>query len=107
MRKGISEHGPMSQRINEHRSGSLPAPTVQEASAENLESMSLMLHSLSNKLLPIVVCSELALKRCGEDQVRTQLEKIQRSANEVRDLIAQMRQCSQREEKRNSNSFSD
>ena len=78
---------------------SVSVPPVHEASIDNLESISIMLHSLSNKLLPIVVCSELALKRCSEDQVRTQLEKIQRSANEVRDLIAQMRQCSQREEK--------
>ena len=93
--------------MNKQGSGSLPVPHVQESSIDNIESISIMLHSLSNKLLPIVVCSELALKRCSEDQVRTQLEKIQRSANEVRDLITQMRQCSQREEKIHSKSFSD
>ena len=104
MRKGSSEGGPMSHRVVTPESG---VPSVQEAALDNLESISIMLHSLSNKLLPIVVCSELALKRCSEDPVRTQLEKIQRSANEVRDLIAQMRQCSQREEERRSHSCSD
>ena len=97
----------MSQGIPAHGSDGCSAPPVQEASVDNLESISIMLHSLSNKLLPIVVCSELALKRCSEDQVRTQLEKIQRSANEVRDLITQMRQCSQREEESNSHSRPD
>ena len=104
MRKGISEHGPMNEPITEHGSGSLPVSPGQPSSLDDLESISIMLHSLSNKLLPIVVCSELALKRCNEDQVRTQLEKIQRSANEVRDLIAQMRERSQREEKCTSHS---
>ena len=88
----------MSQRINEQESRPLPVPPVQDPNIENLESISIMLHSLSNKLLPIVVCSELALKRCSEDQVRTQLEKIRRSANEVRDLITQIRERSQRDE---------
>ena len=107
MKKASSERRPMNQGVTVDEGGGYSVPPVHEASIDNLESISIMLHSLSNKLLPIVVCSELALKRCSEDQVRTQLEKIQRSANEVRDLITQMRQCSQREEERHGHACSD
>ena len=46
-----------------------------------------LLHSLSNKLLPIVVFSELALRRCEDTQLKPQLEKIHGAAEQARDLL--------------------
>ena len=100
--KGISPHSGKSHGANElmnrpmdnSGSGTSLSTETSNFSMENLESTLLLVHSLSNKLLPIVVCTELALRRCNEDQVRPLLEKIQRAANEARDIIAQMRQPS-------------
>jgi hypothetical protein len=50
-----------------------------------------LLHSLSNKLLPIVVFSELALRRCEDTQLRPQLEKIHGAAEQARDLLVEIR----------------
>lgn len=50
-----------------------------------------LLHSLSNKLLPIVVFSELALRRCEDPQLKPQLEKIQGAAEQARDLLVEIR----------------
>jgi len=50
-----------------------------------------LLHSLSNKLLPIVVFSELALRRCEDTQLKPQLEKIHGAAKQARDLLVEIR----------------
>ncbi len=50
-----------------------------------------LLHSLSNKLLPIVVFSELALRRCDDAQLKPQLEKINLAAEQARDLLVEIR----------------
>lgn len=50
-----------------------------------------LLHSLSNKLLPIVVFSELALRRCEDDQLKGQLEKIHGAAEQARDILVEIR----------------
>ena len=50
-----------------------------------------LLHSLSNKLLPIVVFSELALRRCDDDQLKRQLEKIHGAAEQARDILMEIR----------------
>ncbi len=50
-----------------------------------------LLHSLSNKLLPIVVFSELALRRCEDIQLKPQLEKIHGAAVQARDLLVEIR----------------
>ena len=50
-----------------------------------------LLHSLSNKLLPIVVFSELALRRCEDGQLKPQLEKIHVAAEQARDLLVEIR----------------
>jgi hypothetical protein len=49
------------------------------------------LHSLSNKLLPIVVFSELVLRRCEDTQLKPQLEKIHGAAQQARDLLVEIR----------------
>jgi hypothetical protein len=54
-------------------------------------SIGTLLHKLSNKLLPIVVFSELALRRCEDTQLRPQLEKIHRAAEQARDLLVEIR----------------
>jgi len=59
------------------------------------EGMTKTLHSLGNKLLPILVFSELALHQCEDEHMRKQLEKIHHSAIEARDLITQLRDRSQ------------
>ena len=50
-----------------------------------------LFHSLSNKLLPIVVFSELALQRCDDDQLKGQLEKIHSAAEQARDILVEIR----------------
>ncbi len=50
-----------------------------------------LLHSLSNKLLPIVVFSELALRGCEDTQLKPQLEKIHGAAQQARDLLVEIR----------------
>jgi hypothetical protein len=50
-----------------------------------------LLHSLSNKLLPIVVFSELALRRCENEQLKQQLEKIHGAAEQARDILVEIR----------------
>jgi hypothetical protein len=54
-------------------------------------SIGTLLHSLSNKLLPIVVFSELALRRCEDIQLKPQLEKIHGAAEQARDLLVEIR----------------
>jgi hypothetical protein len=54
-------------------------------------SIGTLLHSLSNKLLPIVVFSELALRRCEDTQLKPQLEKIHGAAEQARDLLVEIR----------------
>lgn len=51
-----------------------------------------LLHSLSNKLLPIVVFSELALRRCEDEQLKRQLEKIRGAAEQARDILLEIRE---------------
>ncbi len=50
-----------------------------------------LLHTLSNKLLPIVVFSELAIRRCEDMQLKPQLEKIHGAAEQARDLLVEIR----------------
>ncbi|MEX2491940.1 MAG: hypothetical protein WD425_09285 [Nitrospirales bacterium] len=56
-----------------------------------MSSIATLLHSLSNKLLPIVVFSEIALRRCEDGQLKPQLEKIHRAAEQARDLLVEIR----------------
>ena len=73
--------------------------TQQSASAanslsvltENSAQNGKLLHSLSNKLLPIVVFSQLALRRCEDDQLKRQLEKIHGAAEQARDILVEIR----------------
>ena len=50
-----------------------------------------LLHSLANKLLPIVVFSELALRQCQDEKVKKQLEKIHGAAGDARDIIQELK----------------
>jgi signal transduction histidine kinase len=50
-----------------------------------------LLHSLSNKLLPIVVFSELALRRCEDGPLKQHLEKIRGAAEQARDILHEIR----------------
>ena len=61
------------------------------ASVGESTSIGTLLHTLSNKLLPIVVFSELALRRCEDTQLKPQLEKIQAAAEQARDLLIEIR----------------
>ncbi len=73
-----------------------PTHSIQSESPsprETIDSahMGALLHSLSNKLLPIVVFSELAIRRCEDIQLRPQLEKIHGAAKEARDILVEIR----------------
>ncbi len=50
-----------------------------------------LLHLLSNKLLPIVVFSELALRRCEDKELKQQLMKIHGAAEQARDILVEIR----------------
>jgi len=72
-----------------------PHPIESENSASVSQAPSspigALLHSLSNKLLPIIVFSELALRRCDDTQLKPQLEKIHGAAEQARDLLVEIR----------------
>ncbi len=73
-----------------------PPPIVEShsqisPSTGDPSSLGTLLHSLSNKLLPIVVFSELALRRCEDTQLKPQLEKIHGAAEQARDLLVEIR----------------
>ena len=76
-------------------------PPVTSSSQESVvlkdssESMSRMVHALANKLLPITVFSELALRHCHDPKVIKDLERIYQAAEEARELIMQIRTDSQ------------
>ena len=53
---------------------------------------STLLHSLSNLLLPIIVFSELALRRCEDEQLKHQLKKIHGAAEKARDILLEIRE---------------
>lgn len=57
----------------------------------DLLQMRALLHSLSNKLSPIVVFSELAIRCCEDTQLKLQLEKIHGAAEQARDLLVEIR----------------
>ena len=74
--------------------------THQSSSSENFllsgssydsSRTSKLLHSLSNKLLPIVVFSELALRRCEDEHLKQQLEKIHGAAEQARNILVEIR----------------
>ncbi len=60
-------------------------------STRSSSSIDTLLHSLSNKLLPIIVFSELALRRCDDTQLKPQLEKIHGAAEQARDVLMEIR----------------
>jgi len=69
----------------------IPSPGSPSVSTETSSSIGTLLHSLSNKLLPIVVFSELALRRCEDSQLKSQLEKIHGAAEQARDILVEIR----------------
>lgn len=75
----------MTQQSASSANASLPG--LPEDSAQNGK----LLHSLSNKLLPIVVFSELALRRCEDEKLKRQLEKIHGAAEQARDILVEIR----------------
>ncbi len=50
-----------------------------------------VLHALGNKLLPVLVFSDLGLRRCQDPQLQEYFEKIRRSAGEARELVDALR----------------
>ena len=75
----------------------MPSPETSElhvptpSTTSDSSSIAALLHSLSNKLLPIIVFSELALRRCDDSQLKPQLEKIHDAAEQSRDLLVEIR----------------
>jgi hypothetical protein len=65
--------------------------TPVPATIGDSSSIGTLLHKLSNKLLPIVVFSELVIRRCEDTQLKPQLEKIHEAAEQARDLLVEIR----------------
>ena len=59
------------------------------------ECVNRVVHALANKLLPITIFSELALRHCHDPKVINDLEKIHKAAEEARELIMQIRSSSE------------
>ena len=76
---------------------------VLDVSSDN---MSHVVHALANKLLPITVFSELALRHCEDPRVINELEKIHQAAAEARELIIQIRNVAQLEVPESKGMFS-
>lgn len=70
---------------------SVGSQTPVSATNGDSSSIGTLLHKLSNKLLPILVFSELALRRCDDTQLKPQLEKIHGAAEQARDLLVEIR----------------
>ena len=58
-----------------------------------------LLHALSNKLLPIVAFSDLGVRRCEDPVLREYFDKIRQAAGDSRELIIQLRQQFQQNQK--------
>ncbi len=54
--------------------------------------MPIVLHTLSNKLLPIMAFSDLGSRRCDDPQLREYFDKIRQAAADTREFILQLRQ---------------
>jgi len=67
-----------------------PSPTTNERDAIQQQ-----IHVLANKLLPITVFAQLALRHCKDPQVMKHLEKINFSAEEARVIVSQIQQFGQ------------
>jgi hypothetical protein len=65
------------------------APLAEEHWAPQ---MPIVLHTLSNKLLPIMAFSDLGSRRCDDPQLREYFEKINQAASDSREFIIQLRQ---------------
>ena len=74
----------------------ISSDTSLPVTTDDLSQMGTLLHSLSNKLLPIVVFSELAIRRCEDTQLKPQLEKIHGAAQQARDLLVEIRNLQNR-----------
>ena len=48
------------------------------------------MHVLANKLLPITVFSQLAVRQCHDPQIMKHLQKIQLAAEEARVIVAEI-----------------
>jgi len=79
-------------------SHTISSNTSLPVTSGDLSQMRTLLHSLSNKLLPIVVFSELAIRRCEDTRLKPQLEKIHGAAEQARDLLVEIRNLQNRVE---------
>jgi len=58
-----------------------------------------VLHTLSNKLLPIVAFSDLGSRRCDDPKLREYFDKIRQAADDSRELVIHLRQQFQQHHK--------
>ena len=75
--------------IGEQKTSNSDVGASEDATCQSLEEV---LHVLANKLLPVLVYSELGLHRCQDAQFREHFDKILRSANEARDIVNGLRE---------------
>lgn len=69
--------------------------TASESTEQSLEiekESRRLLHSLSNKILPIVVFADLALARCQDEALQAQLRKIHTAAEQAREILLRLRE---------------
>ncbi|GJL53151.1 MAG: hypothetical protein NPIRA02_02830 [Nitrospirales bacterium] len=79
----------------------LPSASIAQEKAstphDDREAFKPHVHVLANKLLPITVFAQLALRHCKDPQVIKYLEKINMSAEEARVIVNQIQQFEERE----------
>ncbi len=56
-----------------------------------VKKMPIVLHSLSNKLLPIMAFSDLGSRRCDDPKLCEYFDKIRQAAADSREFIVQLR----------------
>ncbi len=69
-----------------------PISASVEHSIEMEKETRCLLHSLSNKILPIVVFADLALARCQDEALQAQLKKIHTAGEQAREILLRLRE---------------
>lgn len=77
--------------IESHKSTSLDDQPYS-AEEKRVPDIPVVLHTLSNKLLPIMAFSDLGSRRCEDPQLREYFEKIRQAAADSREYIIHLRQ---------------
>ncbi len=76
---------------NQNTQDSMAQEEVPSEEEDWVQKIPTVLHTLSNKLLPIMAFSDLGSRRCDDPQLRDYFDKIRQAAADSRECIVQLR----------------